>query len=366
MWNPFRKKSVAIVGHYASYAGAGEILAEFRRRPQWDSRLIVDRRDEHQGFWREYDVVYWPELDPAARRRLTRFVERATLTIVAGTPSLDLWTRVLLGSPHPRTSYRRDELLAVLPQFAEHCRGHRTALLVSDSVYLDDVEQWNARFDELRGLHLFAMPDKIPFVQTAQPVTPFWAVVDCSGITPRDRGDEIRVGHSPSKGARRLVKGSELIEQVCARNGIALEVLTELPYKESLARKAELSVFIDQVPDRVFQGRDWCGGVGKSGLEALALGCAVIAGGQVVSTEPYIADPPVLWTDRERFERDLLALLAEPQRIRDLGERSRRWSATDGAPQATIDRILDRVGLGRHRAGGHLPTRSSSTSAIRP
>lgn len=344
MWIPFRKKSVAIVAHYASYAGAGEILTEFRRRRRWDARLIVDRRDEHQGFWKEYDPVYWPELDGKARERVVRDVERATFTIVAGTCSLDLWTRILSGSPKRRTSFRREEVDAALPRFHGHCRKHRTALLVSDSVYLADTEHWNEQFHRLEGLHLFVMPDLLPFAD-AERAVPFWPVVDCRSLAPAADRREFVVGHSPSKVGRRAQKGTDLIEEVCARHGIALEVVTELPYKEALTRKARFSLFIDQIAGEVFDGRDWHGGLGKSGLEALALGCSVITSGNVASTEPWFPDPPVVWTDRERFERDLLGLVRDPDRVRELGARGRHWAETVASPDRMVDHILRRSGL---------------------
>lgn len=353
MWLPFRTKSVAIVAHYASYAGAGEICNEFRRRRGWNARLIVDRRDEHQGFWKEYSPIYWPDLEPPARQRLTREVSRATLTIVAGTSSLDLWTRILSGAPERRTSFRREAVDAALPGFYQHCRKRPTALLVSDSVYLADATHWNEQFARLRGLHLFVMPDLLPFADAKRAI-PFWPVVDCRAFALPHAQREVTVGHSPSKAGRRAQKGTDFIEEVCTRNGIPLEVVTELPYKEALAKKARFSIFVDQVSDRIFADRSWHGGLGKSGLEALALGCSVITSGNVASTQPWFADPPVVWTDRQRFEADVLALVRDPDRVRELGAAGRAWSETVSAPQAMVDHVLACSGLRRKmaRAGG--------------
>jgi hypothetical protein len=320
MWNPFREKSVVIVSHYASFAGAGEILTELRRRGEWDARLIVDRRDEHQEFWREYAPVYWPELDEPARRATTRELRRAALTIVAGACSLDLWTRILAGAADRRTSFRRAELDRALPDFYDHGVRHRTALLVSDSHYLVETERWNEHFARLEGVRLLLMPDLLPFADRSRAV-PFWPVVDCRAAARSERNGAITVGHSPSKAARRGQK------------------------KEALARKARFAVFVDQVADRIFEPSSWHGGLGKSGLEALALGCSVITSGSVASTEPWFPDPPVVWTDRERFERDLLGLVRDPERVRELGARGRRWAATVATPRAMVDHILACSGL---------------------
>jgi hypothetical protein len=339
MWNPFRKRSVVIVAHYASFAGAGEILTELRRREEWEARLIVDRRDEHQGFWREYAPVYWPELGEPERRAVSRELRGATLGIVAGACSLDLWTRILAGAPDRRTSFRREELERVLPEFYDHARRHRTVLLVSDSPYLVDTARWNEHFARLAGLQVLMMPDLLPFADPARAI-PFWPVVDCRALPRPDGNGAITVGHSPSKAGRRAQKGTDLIQDVCERNAIPLEIVTELPYKEALARKARFAVFVDQVADRIFASRGWHGGLGKSGLEALALGCSVITSGSVASTEPWFPDPPVVWTDRESFERDLVGLVRDPERVRELGARGRRWAGTVAAPRAMVDHIL--------------------------
>lgn len=343
MWFNGQKRAL-VIGHYASFAGAGELARELARRAGWQATLVVDRKDEFQNFWSEYGAVFWPDLSMRQRRRLQRLLHRADLTLIAGACSLDLWTRIAAGSADPRTSYRSDALAKVVPAYEGFPLEHRTAILVSDSHVLLENGFWNELLQRLRGMHVFAMPDLIPWLGSVD-VRAFWPPVDCARFRSPRRSEQLVLGHSPSKASRRRQKGSDRIEAVCEKHGIPLELLTEMSHVECLERKADLPLFVDQISEPLFEGLGWHGGLGKSGLEALALGAAVVTSGMVSDADPDIPLPPVVWTDRDRFESDLLSLWNDPDRIRVVGKRSQAWADRYATPRAMMDHLLRHTGL---------------------
>lgn len=335
------QKTVLIVGHYASFAGAGEIAAEFRRRRSWDVRLVVTRKDESQGFWRQFKAIYWPGLSQRQRAELTAFAHEAHLTLVAGSPSLDSWTRVLDGCTDVRTgaSYveakRRSAAFGYLPT------RRPVGLLVTDSHLLMNPREMNALYRRFQGIKLFVMPDLMPYV-VADEVYPYWPVVDVRSFASRRRERQTQlVGHSPSKPSRYDQKGTEFITEVMRRNGVNFDLITNLRYRRALRRKRRLDVFVDQIAHRKFEHVDWEGGIGKSGLEALAFGCAVITSGRLAPTEPHFPHPPVVFVNRETFEPKLLALLRESDRIRQISEASRAWAEAYVTPEALVDHLVN-------------------------
>jgi hypothetical protein len=337
---------VLLIGHYASFGGAGELAEEFRRRSDWTCTLVVDRRDEGQEFWREYGAVYWPDLGRMGRWRLRRELRCADLTVVAGTCSLDLWSRIALGEDDPRTGFDKQALTEAVPALGDFCTSHRTTVLVTDSHLLRDPGFWRDVYRRLAGLQVLAMPDLMPVIGLPD-VGPYWPPVACLEPGARRPHSALRVGHSPSKAERRAQKGSDLIETTCQELGIDLEIVSGLSHRAALERKQTFDLFIDQVSDFLFEGTSWHGGMGKSGLEAMAMGCAVLTSGTIANTEPDLPMPPVVWTDRERFEKDLRALHGDPERLRKLGHASREWVRQAASPGTVVDYLLTAAGVAR-------------------
>ena len=341
------QKTVLIVGHYASFAGAGQIAAEFRRRRSWDVRLVVTRKDESQGFWREFKAIYWPGLSRRHRAELTAFAHEADLTLIAGSPSLDSWTRVLDGCPDARTGANFVEAKRRSAAFGGIPTRRPVGLLVTDSHLLVNPQEMNALYRGFRGIKLFVMPDLMPYVVAGE-VYPFWPVVDVRSFAlhRRERQTQL-VGHSPSKPSRYDQKGTEFITEVMRRNGVHFDLITNLHYRRALRRKRRLDIFVDQIAHRKFEQVDWEGGIGKSGLEALAFGCAVITSGHLASTEPHFPHPPVVFANRATFESKLLALLKDPERIHRICEASRAWAEAYVTPEALVDYMV------KNSCGGH-------------
>lgn len=334
-------RRILVAANLATYAGAGEIADEFRRRPDHDVRFVVLRRDESQSFWRRYDATIWTDLDRAGRLEVRDFAAEADLTVVAGTPSLTVWAQILRGLQDIRRRRGNDYVERKARRLASHAARRAVALLITDSNLLYNKEQLNRIYGKIAPARIFAMPDLIPHVETA-PALPIWPAVPaalCASLaeTRPDRATPL-LGHSPSMKERFDQKGTEFILDVVKRNGLEIDLITGLAYEAALERKSQVDIFIDQVSYQKYSA-EWTGGIGKSGLEALACGCALITSGELADTAPHFPMPPVAMVDRDTFEPALLRLIEEHAALKARAAESRDWVEQCASPRAVVDFI---------------------------
>ena len=343
MTTSHRKKAL-IVGQLASFAGAGPLADVFRAMPDWDVTLVAGQRD-NLDFAGIYKAKVLQDMSWRDRWHLRREVHKADLTIIMAVPGFETWFR-LLTIQQPRQSFRINYVMRMAPFFARKPDQHTTAVLLSDSYVLSKPARVQTLLRMFPGLHVFSMPDLMPMIER-ETVYPFYpGTGPPKAPEPRPDRDKPLVGHSPSMKARYAQKGTDFILDVFDRNAVHYDLITDLSYDEALQRKSQLDVFVDQVAshDR-FPKTTWHGGIGKSGLEAMALGCAVVTSGTLADTEPHMPMPPVLMTDRDRFEDDLRALLADPDRIARMGREGRAWFEAHATPEAQVRQILKNTGF---------------------
>lgn len=343
-----QKKQVMIVAHYASYGGAGELAKEFRRRPDWECKFVITRRDESQEFWKEYDAIYWPEQNQEQREALSKFLHSASATFVAGSPGLDLWTRIINASESNRNSFDARELDHESQKLTDFCRDRPTALFVTDSQLLKDPEFWNQIYGRLKGLNIFAMPDLSPYIKTTTALRPYFPPIEVAeAYVPPEERPPILIGHSPSKPEREHQKGTNFVRDAVSERHVPFELITKMTRREAVNRKARLTIFVDQIPEKLFPKTNWHGGLGKSGLEALALGIPVLCGGVVDDTQPYFPMPPVTWVSRSTFGAELDKFLDAPEHARRLGRQSKEWADRYVKPAVIADYVLGHIGAAK-------------------
>lgn len=337
-------KTAFVVAEIGTYAGAGPLVAELRRSEDWQVNFVVAHKDEPQQFWRSFEATVLSELSLWERWALRSRARSADLTIVAGTPALDIWMRVLQARRPGRRRFSYKSTWARSRKFAGVPDRQSVAIMVTDSFLLSNTAKINALYNRFRGAHFFVMPDLIPFVERSgvHPFFPGTATPQQGERTARD--GPLRIGHSPSSQSRFDQKGTAFIQEVLGKHKVEMDLITGLEYSDALARKAQLDLFIDQISYPKFEGVDWCGGLGKSGLEAMAMGVAVVTSGNLADTAPEIPAPPVVMTDRARFEADMLELLADPARVAALGRDGKDWFERYASPTAQLRFILDRTG----------------------
>ncbi|WP_420335123.1 hypothetical protein [Roseibium sp.] len=345
------RKTVLIFGQLATYGGAGILADQFRSRGDWDVHLIVAKEDEPQGFWKTYGAKLWCDQNWFQRRRIRDIARKADLTILAGTPALDTWIRALLGKSagkQGKTTYSQKLVRKGAQKLGPNRSKGAVSLLVTDSFLLSTNPETNELYNLFPEVTLFVMPDLIPFVERKKKI-PFYPLVEVKCKEEQvDKTNDVLVGHSPSSEKRYKQKGTDFILEVFNRNDIRHDLISGLDYQTSLLRKSALDIFVDQMAPQKFKGLSWSGGLGKSGLEAMALGCAVITSGHLAETEPYLPLPPVLFTDRADFEEKLNSLVKDPEEVRRLGKNAQDWIAQYATPEAMVDHLLKYSDLPAH------------------
>ncbi|CTQ55426.1 hypothetical protein LP7551_03969 [Roseibium album] len=355
-------KTVMILSALATYGGAGMIAEEFRRRGGWDVKLVVAEKDEPQGFWEKFDAILWSKQNWFQRRAIRKLSRQTDLTILAGTPALDIWLRVLSGKASRRPGKKSFSAKFVKKNatISEKLPSQSTAcLLVTDSYLLNDNKGINSLYSQFPSLKIFAMPDLIPFIYDRE-IFPFYPVVDCQQHEEDERPNTpLLVGHSPSRHTRFGQKGTEFILNVLQKHEIKYDLITGLDYATALQRKSQLDVFVDQISYEKFDSLSWSGGIGKSGLEAMALGCAVVTSGYLADTEPFMPIPPIVFVDRTNFENRMVSLMSNPEEIAHLSNAGRDWIQKYATPKVAIDFLIEHSGVNSLPAEKPLSTSSS-------
>lgn len=129
-------------------------------------------------------------------------------------------------------------------------------------------------------------------------------------------GKTVRIGHAPTN---RAAKGSELIiatiESLAKEFPVELELIENVPYEESLRRKARCDIFVDQIGDL---------GYGLNSLESLAMGiptCSCLAPG----FDKAYPDHPLFAVTAATLAECLVTLICTPELRRERGKRGVEW-----------------------------------------
>jgi len=142
------------------------------------------------------------------------------------------------------------------------------------------------------------------------------------------------VAHSPCTKAKRLQKGSDEIEavivEVMSDCDFAYRCITDLPFQKCMEEKARAHIFIDKLMtvDRTCQRLRF--GLGKSGLEAMALGCMTLcAMYNTQITDEYYSRPPVVnVAEPHDLNTELRRLLElDFDELVEMGAKGKQWIA---------------------------------------
>jgi glycosyltransferase involved in cell wall biosynthesis len=143
----------------------------------------------------------------------------------------------------------------------------------------------------------------------------------------REKAEGLMVMHAPGRDGKAVAKGTPEIERVIA--GLQEEIdfdylrLMHLTLAECLEVKGSAHVVIDQMPPS-----GAIHGLGRSGLEALAAGSAVVTAMYDTSVlGGFFEPPPALDApDAEALETALRSLLADGGRMAETRQASLEWA----------------------------------------
>jgi len=209
------------------------------------------------------------------------------------------------------------------------------AAILSDSPGCRNYK-WINDFVSRNNITVYCMPDLKSYC-TGKTIPAYQTMNIDAGIINKPK--KILISHSPSNTEKAVLKGTpqilEIIKQLKKFYDFDFYIIQELTMKTCLSIKKQSHIFIDQliyknphVPQKRWGGEIiYNGGLGKSGIEAMFLGCCVITGGTVPETEPYFPPPPIQWTDYNNLYRDLKEILTYPVLIDHIAKEQRTWAS---------------------------------------
>ena len=198
-------------------------------------------------------------------------------------------------------------------------------IIITDGRFARYPEQYNPQFE---GIDVLTTACKRHF-RGDLPTKTYYQPFDLRDIW-KEKYTKLTVAHSPFVPAKFREKGTVDIKRIVGLLDVDLDIITGVSWDECLRRKAPAHIFVDQIDhyDRdKFKFRDpdyiWPA-LGKSGIEALHLGCAVITYGAKHDTE--IPAPPVAWVTKDTFEETLLRLVNSPDERDRLAHNGTDWA----------------------------------------
>lgn len=166
----------------------------------------------------------------------------------------------------------------------EKCK--KFTVIISDSKYVKDYAVWNKYIKE-NNIEVLIMPDLIHLLNSGIEYRPYLQHVPLEDYKI-EKNKEITIAHSPGLKYKINLKGTvEITRQL---KGMNLDVIYGEDWHKCVERKSKAHFFVDQMVDRV----GYKGGMGKSGIEGMMLGCLTITSGVITNTEPHFPIPPVV------------------------------------------------------------------------
>jgi len=273
---------------------------------------------------------------------LKESLSQSDLVIVCGAMVFLGWqTHSKLPAFKEYTYASLDDFWADIPDTA------KTAMIVSDSAILE--QDWTdtiSRFDTV-----FAMPDLFDYVKHPNLYPALQANEAFQWPTKPRPHRTIQIGHSPGNKEAKNRKGTRAIIKVMGellRDGFRFQfsILAGLSHEECVKAKQEMDIFIDQLQDPpqspVGKGmKPFLGALGKSGQEAMCNGCATITSGNLVSTEPYFPNPPVIIANtKAMLKYEIANLLRHPHHRYNKAQEQYAWAKQYLSPEFVSYHIM--------------------------
>jgi len=214
---------------------------------------------------------------------------------------------------------------------------NRKHIVITDGRFARYPEKYNHL---LRGWDVITTACKRHFREPL-PVKTYYQPFDLSHIDST-KNKVLTVGHSPFGEMKFREKGTEHIIETCADLGVNLDLITGVSWQQCLKRKAKCHIFVDQIDHydrhkfKIRSGYVWPA-LGKSGLEALHLGCCVITYGKGYDTD--IPAPPVAWC-RDNFRAVLEICIKNEKERNELSKAGKAWALQFANYEFAAEQVL--------------------------
>ena len=325
---------IVLYAKSCEFAGAALLAAALKKFSSNAVSLIYHLREPY-NFRQWFPDALQITRDP---RRCIGRIARADWILLMGAPAVhSLMTRL---SKHAAWKGQH------LPPVEQLSKEKQIACFATGSQWhMEGVEtrlRLRSVYRELGSL-FFAMPnlmhltDLSPLIPYYQPIAPVYV----------EKADQILLSHSPgaklaedSKGTAKIAR---VFQQLCeAHSGAQYEILSGLTNAECIRARARAHIFVDQipalVPGYVSKG---VGGLGKSGLEAMASGCVTITSAEQLYSASSFPSPPVLIARTEgELYRVIEDLIVHPSRRAAVQLEQTAWAREFVSPEFVAEHVL--------------------------
>ena len=217
----------------------------------------------------------------------------------------------------PDSLHTTNEKLRIVEEYTKRLTG-RLASWWTDTTYRENSENLN-RYIDIFNIQAFAMLDLVGLHRESLPLMQTY---DFKYISEKKKG-EFSVIHTP--GLREShKKGSDIVKKVASKiPKVKINIYgkeNQLPNKDIIIEKAQSHVCIDKITDT-------CGGVGKSGLEAMYFGVPTICSLQDTKAVGRYADMPAIDVrNEEQLEKELERLSSDKDYYDRIAKKTKDWS----------------------------------------
>jgi len=189
----------------------------------------------------------------------------------------------------------------------------KTTVILTDSYYLQYHKKINQILD---GYRVFCMPDLSKYCTVEHKL--YYPSFEYGGKI--EKNDSLTLAHSPYSREKCGQKGTQKIEDAIEGLDIKLDVITGMSWEKAIDRKSHAHMFVDQIADRLF---NYSGGLGKSGVEAMALKCLTFTSGGPIDGD--IPAPPVEWIDKNTIAKRIKYYIDNDSRMIDKTQDQFDW-----------------------------------------
>ena len=197
-------------------------------------------------------------------------------------------------------------------------KNSKAKIILTDSFYLNRYEKLNDLYDKM-GLIVYCMPQLL-YCRGDRKTLPYYQPFDLFSY-PVVKNEKLTICHTPFHSSKIDLKGTKYINSFVNDFDVRYDLVMNKTWQETLKIRSASHISIDAI----VKIGEWTNGVGKSGLEAMWLGSAVITTGHQVYTE-QIPPPPILYTTIEDFKNDLRTLIFNDDFRNDQVLEQRRWA----------------------------------------
>ena len=203
--------------------------------------------------------------------------------------------------------------------------------------------RWCNKYVKKHNIPVYAMPDLHDYLTV--PYIPAYQTITLPDVEVEKPYNPIIICHSPGAKGKYNYKGTkqinEIVKSLSNDYNIEYKCLTNLKWEDCIKEKSTANIFVDQIvkgnphmPQKRFGGKvTYNGALGKSGIEAMLLGCCTITTMNQVNTEPYFPFPPILnttYTDLGNCLRCLIEYSCERNMI---AQRQYEWAKKYCSPE---------------------------------